>query len=185
MAKVSGPPPQAVRRRRNKDENAPVVQGQRRGQSALSKPVGPNPDWRQDVRNYFTAAMNSGQSDWYETSDIMTLYIHCELLDRVLRQTRTVPLYEQELKGDKWVDVLDEDGNRIPMLDQYGEPDRRVVGSLNGQALKAVIDMNQDLLITEGARRKLRIDLGFPKDESEAPEKALIAAQRKRVAVVK
>lgn len=184
MAKTSGPVPQAVKRRRNADSLAPQRQGVRRG---IAQSVAPKPEWRVDVRNYFNAALNSGQADWYEPSDVMSLYMQCELLDRVLRGARTELVYEtveeeyQDNDGEwktRYRPVLDEEGNKIPRLDEYGEEERRLVGAVNGQALKAVLDMGQDLLVTEGARRRLRIDLGMPDSGEEPPEKAIIAQQR-------
>lgn len=184
MAKVPGPPPEFVRRRRNKDE-VPRANGERRGLTS-EKPLTADPNWRIDVRNYFNAALHSGQSDFYENSDVMTLWVQCELLDRVLRQSRTVPLYKREQGDDgEWHDVLDEDGNPVPELDSFGEPDRRTVGNINGQALKAILDMGQDLLVTEGARRRLRIDLGYPKTDEEDPSDRLVEKQRSSLAVVK
>lgn len=181
MAKSPGPVPQNVRRRRNKDI-IEKVKGQRRGRTVRAHP---NPEWRMDVRNFFNAHLESGQADFYENSDLMALYIQCELLDRVLRGSRTVPVYEEYMddKG-KWHKVLDEDGNPIPLLDPNGEPERRTVGSINGQALKAILDMGQDLLSTEGARRRLRIDLGFPNEDEEDVGKAIVAQQKKSVAMV-
>lgn len=183
MAKVSGPVPEAVKRRRNKDELAPVPQGTRRG-ITIHKPQ-PSPHWRQDVRNYFNAMLHSGQVDWYENSDLMVLSLQCELYDRVLRGSRLVPVYKTEMsdKGD-WVPVLDEDGEPIPELDSFGEPEMRVIGSVNGQALKAINDMGSELLATEGARRRLRIDLGMPSTEEEDEAARIVADQRKRVGKV-
>lgn len=183
MAKVPGPAPAAVKRRRNKDTLAPKKQGERRGVTAQ---VAPNPDWRQDIRNYFRAVLASGQSDWFENSDVMTLYLQCELLDRVLRGSRTVPVYKEEKTDEgKYIPILDEDGELIPELDEFGEPLRRTIGNINGQALRPILDMSQDLLVTEGARRKLRIDLGLPEDDSEPIEKAIVAKQRESLAAVK
>src|SRR5690606_2587204 len=103
-SKVSGPVPEPVKRRRNKDELAPVPQGTRRG-ITVAQPQ-PSPHWRMDIRNYFRAMLNSGQVDWYENSDLMVLTLQCELLDRVLRQSRLVPVYEEEKDP--------ESGNWIP-----------------------------------------------------------------------
>ena len=180
--KTPGPVPNAIRRRRNLDEKAPTVQGERRG---IKTRVDPHPDWRSDVRSFFNACMNSGQRDFYESSDQMMLYIMCDMLDKVLRGARTVPVYKEEKtpKG-KWVPVLDEDGNPIPETDEFGEPARRTVGSINGQALKAILDLQSSLLITEGERRRLRIDLGMPSTEEEDEAARIVADQRKRVGKV-
>ena len=81
--------------------------------------------------------------------------------------------------------VYDADGNKIPVLDENGEQRFGVAGKLNGQSLKAILDQTQDLLTTEGARRRLKIDLGMPSDDSEAPEERLIAQQRVSFAAAK
>lgn len=189
--KVPGPVPEEVKRRRNKDELAPVTQGTRRGISVHNPQ--PSPHWRTDVRNYFNAMLNSGHADWYENSDLMVLTLQCELYDRVLRQARTEVIYEadevdyQDDNGvwqKRWVDRLDEDGNKIEKLDQWGQPDRRLIGSINGQALKTINDMGSELLATEGARRRLRIDLGMPSTEEEDEAARIVAEQRKRVGKV-
>lgn len=185
MAKVPGPISQPIRRRRNADELKPIPQGQRRG-ITVNQPQ-PSAHWHTIVRNYFTATLNSGQVDWYENSDLMTLTVQCELLDRIFRGSRTELVWEtEEVEYEdkdgrfqtRYVPVLDEEGNRIPLVDQFGEQERRLIGSINGQALKAVLDMGSELLVTEGARRRLRIDLGTPQDDAEPAHKAIIAKQR-------
>lgn len=189
--KASGPIPEAVKRRRNADELKPIAQGTRRGVTIRN--AQPSPHWRQDVRNYFNSALHSGQYDWWENSDLMTWVVHCELLDRVLRGSRTEEVFETdevdyEDKDGRWqtryVTRLDEDGNPIPKLDEYGEQERRLIGSVNGQALKAVLDMGSELLITEGSRRRLRIDLGTPSTDEEDEAARIVADQRKRVGKV-
>ena len=183
MAKVTGPVPEAVKRRRNKDDLAPVPQGTRRG-ITVHKPQ-PSPHWRMDIRNYFNAVLASGAADWYENSDLLWLTLQCEMLDRVLRGSRLVPVYKTEMndKGD-WVPTVDEDGNPVPELDEFGEPEMRVIGSINGQALRSILDMGSELLVTEGSRRRLRIDLGIPNTEEEDEAAKIVAEQRKRVGKV-
>lgn len=176
MSKIPGPPPSPVRRRRNADAKAPVPQGTRRG---VTVAVGADPTWRKDVRAYYDAALHSGQADWMESSDVMSLWMQCLLLDRILRGSRLVPVFQEEKNSEgKWVPILGEDGEPIPELDEFGEPQMRTVGSINGQALRSVLDMSQDLLLTEGARRKLRIDLGMPESDEEPRHKAIVAKQR-------
>lgn len=181
MAKSTGRVPKApgTTRRRNKP-TIPVIKGERRGRK-VNNPK-PKREWRKDVRDYFSAHFISGQSDFYEQSDVAALTIQCELLDRVLRDARTVVMYERDpLTGQ---DLLDDDGNKIPLLDEYGEPQRMVLGKVNGMALKSVLDMGQDLLTTEGARRRLRIDLAQPVSDEESPEEQLIAQQKATFASV-
>ena len=93
-SKVSGPVPSPVKRRRNKDELAPIKQGTRRG-ITVDAPQ-PSPHWRMDVRNYFNSVLGSAAADWYENSDLMWLTVHCELLDRILRGGRYVPVFQEE-----------------------------------------------------------------------------------------
>lgn len=176
-SKPSGPVPQAVRRRRNADELKPIPQGTRRGIS-IKNPQ-PSPHWRMDVQNYYRAVLASAAADWYEDSDLMMLTLQAELLDRVLRGARTVPVYKEVVDAEgNYVPVLDEDGEPIPELDDFGMPERRLLGSINGQALKSILDLSSELLVTEGSRRRLRIDLAAPQDDSEPAHKAIIAKQR-------
>lgn len=176
-SKVSGPVPSPVKRRRNKDELAPIKQGTRRG-ITVDAPQ-PSPHWRMDVRNYFNSVLSSAAADWYENSDLMWLTVHCELLDRILRGGRYVPVFQEEKNSEgAWVPVLDEDGQPVPELDEFGEPQMRLVGSVNGQALRSVLDMGTELLVTEGSRRRLRIDLANPESDEEPRHKAIVAKQR-------
>lgn len=181
--KTPGPVPNAVKRRRNKDENLPVVAGTRRGVTVQN--IQPHPEWRQDVRNFFNAAMNSGQSDWYENSDVMMLYLMSDMLDKTLRGARTVPVYREERNSEgNWIAVLDDEGNPIPEMDEFGEPMRRTIGSLNGQALRSILDLQSSLLLTEGERRRLRLDLGMPGEDEEDHAAKIVEAQKKSVGKV-
>lgn len=191
MAKVTGPIPEPVKRRRNKDELAPVAQGTRRGVT-INQPQ-PSQQWHPIVRNYFRSMLNSGQSDWYENSDLMTLTVQCELLDRIFRQSRTEPVWETDeveyedkngIRHTSYVPRHDEDGNKIPLLNEFGEQEYRLIGSINGQALKTVLDMGSELLATEGSRRRLRIDLGIPSTEEEDEAARIVAEQRRNVGKV-
>ncbi len=182
MGKIPGPVPQPVRRRRNKPEGLEPARGTRRG---ITINTSPHPDWRTDVKNMYMAALSSAQADFWEDSDVMQLWMYCVLMDRILRQSRLVPVYKQA-KNDNgdWVPVLDEEGQPIPEVDEWGKPEMMVVGQVNGQALKAVLDQSENLLLTEGARRKLRIDLGQPAEEEEDEAAKIVAAQRKRAGKV-
>lgn len=180
MAKTPGPVREAVRRRRNKDDLAPIPQGTRRG-ITIEQPQ-PSPHWRQDVRNYYRGVLSSASADWYENGDLMLLTLQCEMLDKVLRGARLVPVYQTEMndKGN-WVPVLDDEGNPIPELDPFGEPEMRVIGSVNGQALRSVLDLSSELLVSEGSRRRLRIDLAAPSTDEELEHKAIVAKQRENL----
>lgn len=171
MARMSGRIPEAVKRRRNKDIME-RLHGERRGVQAR---LAANPEWGYVVRKYFESCFHSGQFDFYENSDVMTLYMQCELLDRILRGSRIVSVYKTDAEG---VALKDEDGNPIPEIDEYGEPMKRTIGNVNGQALKSVLDMGQDLLVTEGARRKLRIDLGMPEEDKNETARSIVERQR-------
>lgn len=182
MGKVTGPVPQAVRRRRNKPEGLEPAKGTRRG---ITINTSPHPDWRTDVKNMYMAALSSAQADFWEDSDVMQLWMYCVFMDRILRQSRLVPVYKthKNAEGD-WVPILDEEGQPIPEMDDWGKPEMQVLGSVNGQALKAVFDQSENLLLTEGARRKLRIDLGVPITEEEDEAAAIVARQRAQVGKV-
>lgn len=85
----------------------------------------PDPDWHPIARMLWDAALESGQSDFYQSTDWVFLYSVCEDLTHY----------------KSW------DGKR------------------NGQLLSTIYSALSELLITEGARRRVRIELEVPSTE--------------------
>jgi len=115
-------------RDRNADraERVPITKG-------MSRPAtipDPDPAWHPIARMLWDAACESGQADFYESSDYAWLYNICEDLDRYKRSEK-----------------------RSSMM----------FAALN-QAFEA-------LLITEGARRRVRIEL---QDETDDEDEAVV-----------
>lgn len=98
----------------------------------------PDPDWLDFVRNLWAAALSSGQAGYYQNSDLAILWIACNELDQMLRE-----------KGEYRVNR--DTGER------YYVPPRRAA-----MHIKTVMDMLSSLLLTEGERRRARLELDAP-----------------------
>jgi hypothetical protein len=110
----------------DRGDRAPITKG-------LSRPAtipDPDPEWHPIALMLWTAALESGQADFYESSDYAWLWNICEELDQYKRSTK-----------------------RSSMM----------FAALN-QAFEA-------LLITEGARRRVRIEL---QDETDDEDEAVV-----------
>ena len=117
------------RKRKGKDQ-VPVTVGERRKVSLKLKP---EPDWHPIAKQIFEAALNSGQADFYQDSDIAILYSLCE----------DISVY----KSPKWKDH--ETGEIVP-------------AKRSGQMLQAIMSNLASLLLTEGDRRRVRLELQAP-----------------------
>jgi len=91
-----------------------------------------DPQWHPIAKQLFNAVKRSGQSDFYQDSDWWLLYSLCEDLS-----VYKTPRHEEE-DGTVW----------------YG---RR-----SGQMLQTIMSSMERLLITEGDRRRVRIELQEP-----------------------
>jgi len=91
-----------------------------------------DPQWHPIAKNLFNAVKRSGQSDFYQDSDWWLLYSLCEDLS-----VYKTPRHEED-DGTVW----------------YG---RR-----SGQMLQTIMSSMERLLITEGDRRRVRIELQEP-----------------------
>lgn len=98
-----------------------------------------DPDWHPIAMELFNAAKRSGQSDYYQDSDWWLLYSLCE--DLSVYKT----LRHEDDDGTVW----------------YG---RR-----SGQMLQTIMSSMERLLITEGDRRRVRIEL----HEADTPKPTL------------
>lgn len=128
---MPGPVPKRSdqRRRRNKPEGAEIIQA----------PAGDEPDWLEPAeswhpiaREWYCSLAASGQSRFYEASDIATAYYVAEAMSRNLQATR-----ERDKTTGEWV----------------------TVGRFSAQLFASVMSAMTDLLTTEGARRRARVEL--------------------------
>lgn len=105
----------------------------------------PDPAWHPVARRIYDSLPQSAQTQFYQPSDWAVAYYACELVDRSL-QYRTV----------------DKEGNEVA-----------IPGKVNGQLVATVMSALSDLLATEGARRRVRMEIT---NEGEGPELASVTA---------
>lgn len=150
---MPGPPPkkEAERRRRNKDDiPVEVVNLDEMLAGEVEVPVA-DEDWHPIARSWYESLKSSGQALWYEPSDWMTAYLLAEVLDRWLKP--------QDIKVGQ---IGDEDGSVTYVFEQK-------VIAMPGATLNSLLKGMSALMVTEGERRKLRIEL----ERKKAVEAAL------------
>lgn len=162
---MPGPPPKrdAERRRRNgKAVETTSVDIAQLVKLEVEVPVASD-DWHEIAIAMYESLSRSGQCIFYEPSDWMAAYVLCEQLSRALKP----------------VPMIGEDGAVI--LDGNGEPMMRTI-PMPGAAMNAFLKGLASLMVTEGDRRRLSIELERRRGEVEtAPEGvASISQHRKR-----
>ena len=148
---MPGPPPKkdAERRRRNKTPDngglsaipATVVNVDELLVGEVEIPA-PDPDWHPIATMVYEAQMRSGQVIWMEPSDWSMLWLLCESISRDF--------------GEQVVGIT-EDGQVV-----------RAEIPLTGASLSAYLKGFNELLVAEGGRRKLRLELERKKRLDEA-----------------
>jgi hypothetical protein len=120
-------------------------------------------DWHETAIAMYESLSRSGQAIFYEPSDWMTAYVICEQLSRALKP---VPMF-------------DADGAIV--LDSNGDPMMRSI-PMPGAAMNSLLKGLASLMVTEGDRRRLSIELERRRGDVEvAPEGvASISQQRQR-----
>lgn len=136
-----GPVPKrsSQRRRRNKPEDGVEVD---QAQGAAKVPVPKaNSKWHPIAKRWFEALAASGQSHFYEPSDWATAELLAEAISRELRP-------------------------KVVGITEAGDPVKAET-AITGSALQALLKGMSSLLVTEGDRRRARVELERPKPESE------------------
>jgi hypothetical protein len=128
-ARGPAPKPQATRRRTNKPKN-PVVKA---AKAPVSKIPKANPDWHPIALEFFNSLSLSGQSEFYEASDWALAVLLAESISR--------DLMPQFVGFTDSGELLHE---RIPM---------------KGASLTAYLRAMTSLLVTEGDRRRVGLEL--------------------------
>lgn len=153
MGGIPGPPPKkdAERRRRNKtgsDERshipATVVNVDELLVGEVEVPT-PDESWHPIARQIYDSVLKSGQVIWMEPSDWSVLYLLCESLSRDLKP------------------------QVIGINEESGEPVFAVI-PLKGSSLNAYTKTMASLMMLEGDRRRLRIELERQKRLDAAAE---------------
>lgn len=133
---MPGPPPkkQSERRRRNKSEvKTEVINVDELLVGEVEVPI-PDEDWHPIARQLYDSVKSSGQVIWMEPSDWSTLYLICESLSRDLKP---------QVVG------INEETSETVMA----------VIPLKGASLNAYLKAMSSLMMLEGDRRRLRIEL--------------------------
>lgn len=145
---MPGPPPKrkAERRRRNKDggevESVDLSQVL---EHEVEIPVA-DPDWHPVALQWYESLAKSGQALYYEPSDWGTAYLIAESLSRDL---------EEQVVG------ITEAGDKV-----YAEI------PMKGASLSAYLKAMTALMVTEGDRRKSRLEIERANAKSEAEKMA-------------
>lgn len=139
-----GPVPKRSDQRRRRNKTEPVAKSKGSG----SKPPPTNSHWHPVARRWFQSLKKSGQSRFYEESDWATAYLLAEAISRELKPQ---PI-----------------GNT--------EDGEVVYASLppKGASLAAWLKAMSSLLVTEGDRRRARLELQAP-SEVDPQEEAAVA----------
>jgi hypothetical protein len=152
-----GPVPkrEAQRRRTNKPKQ-PTKKAA--GAATVSIPRA-DPKWHPAAKRFYAALQKSGQHKFYEPSDWQLAWLTAESLSRDLKP------------------------QVIGISDQTGKPVFAVV-PLKGASLAAYLKAFNALLVTEGDRRRLGIELERPgsSDQSDAGDVPSLDDYRKRLA---
>lgn len=139
---MPGRPPKkdAERRRRNKTPDggtsaipAEVVNLDELRAGEVEIPV-PDDDWHEIARMIYESVTRSGQTAWMEPSDWATLYLMCESISRDLKP------------------------QVIGINEETGKPIRAEI-PLKGASLNAYNKTMASLMMLEGDRRRLRLEL--------------------------
>ena len=97
----------------------------------------PDPNWHDIAKKIYEAVANSGQSDFYQDSDWAVLYSICEDISYY----KTPRYYTDKKTGEQYE------------------------GKRSGQMLQSIMSSLQSLLLTEGDRRRVRLELQKPPEE--------------------
>jgi len=150
---TGGPVPKrsAQRRRRNKTD-VPVTTAE--GAAIVEPPAG-NAKWHPAAKRWYEALAESGQAAFYEPSDWATAYVIAESMSRDLRP--------QPIGVDR----------------DTGDPVMALV-PIKGTNLAAYLRAMTSLLVTEGDRRRARVELERGGEAEAHPDVPNIDDYRRR-----
>lgn len=144
-----GPPPKrsSERRRRNKESKPEKVAAG----AAVEVPE-PDGDWHEIAKRWFQSLGRSGQSQFYEPSDWAMAYLIAESISRDLKP-QAIGIVEDGPKAGEVVRAV------IPM---------------KGASLSAYLKAMTALMVSEGDRRRMRMEI--ERGEGEEAEPAGVTA---------
>lgn len=137
-----GPVPkrESQRRRRNKSPDGPTSKAAGSPTSS-TRPPAPLKSWHPTAKKWFESLAQSGQSVFYEPSDWATAFLIAENMSRDLKPT---------------VVGVSRDGKPV-----------KASTPINGASLTAYLKAMSALLVTEGDRRRARVELEKPPADDE------------------
>lgn len=152
---MPGPPPKRSTQRRRRNKSDQPIQ---KATAAKKVPV-PKPDakWHPIAKRWYLALAKSGQAQFYEPSDWATAFVLAESMSRDL--------------GMKVVGTT-KDGDLI-----------QAIAPINGTSLNAYLKAMTALLVTEGDRRRARLELergSDAKDDGNGNVSWIDEARRRR-----
>lgn len=136
----SGPPPKRGDQRRRRNEPVGGAADQAAGAAEVIPPE-PDPQWHPMVIEWFASLEPSGQSAFYEPSDWALAVLLGEIMSREL--------------GDQAIVVGKGEHARIEYVKQ----------PVTGAVLASVLKGMGSLMVTEGDRRRMRLELLRPQPD--------------------
>lgn len=137
------------RSRKGKEQNGTEVT---KGTALPASIPDADPDWHPIARMLWDAMLESGQRDFYQSTDWALAYSLCEDLSQYKK-----PLVNKET-GEEYY-------------------------KRSGQMLQTIYSSMSDLLVTEGARRRVRIELEAPVPESKPASIVAIEGYKSQLGV--
>lgn len=141
-----------MRRRRNKPAEGEV--GLSKANIGPVEILEPDEDWHDIAHNWYVGLQSSGQSRFYAQSDWDLAYLMAEELSRLLH-----PVFVgMQERWNATYSVME----KLPVMQRI---------PIKGGELSAILKAMGDMLITEGARRRVRVEL-----DHETPQQAPVPA---------
>lgn len=124
----------------------------------------PDPDWSPVTMMAYRSLLSSGMSDFYQDSDWTYAWIVLSELDAY---RSPVPLRRKDPETGKYEDVIDAETGEVVAYRK-----------LSGQTFQAIMSALVSLGMTEGDRRRMRIELQEEKDSEASAELIAIDGYR-------
>ena len=138
------------RERRGSDEQS-TIHGERR---PVTWDLPADPDWHPIATQLYESVKTSGQSDFWQDSDWAIFYSLCEDISYYKTPSKATAI-----------------NRKTGEAHEYDKP-------RSGQMLQAIMSNLQDLLLTEGQRRRVRMEL--QEKPEERPDLKVVAMDRHR-----
>ena len=143
---------QAYARNVNRADRPPVTKGLLRE----VEPWDPDPEWPESLQRIWNSMAKSGQSDFYQESD--WAYAHF-VFEEMAAYRAKAPMRKKNETTGKWEDVVDPETGEVQFYPHH---------KMSGQMFQAIMSALTSLMLTEGDRRRARIELESKPEESDA-----------------